>query len=105
MAKPQLLGVVHGDGDLLWTWVLKIEDPASLKGLDVLSDSMEARIMSLIVTDVEAIDLGNNRIAGALRLRGPVAPMGGGLTAHLMPSEHSGYGWKILRLSVSGSGG
>jgi hypothetical protein len=89
---------------LLWTYVLKIEDPAVLEGITVYDDSAMTRIMSLFVTDVEVIDLRNNRMAGALRMRGPVAPIGGGLAVHLMPSDHSGYGWKILRLSASASG-
>ncbi len=103
-AKPRVWGVLEGKDGIIWTHTLQLEDAESFRATWVMgSPRSPQELMARLSTRIEAIDVSRKRLLGGIKLSGPVLPMTGDLTAHLIFDADGGFAWKVLRLRVDGN--
>lgn len=101
LARPQVFGV-HQDSDgLVWSHVIQLENIESLpKDLDEDRPQDMFRILSHMVTHLEAIDPGAEQLVNGIKLKGLALSISGDVVGQLVMDEAGDWSWKIVRVRL-----
>jgi hypothetical protein len=103
-ARPRVLGVRQGSDGILWTHIMMLDNAESLKGIDFDDPKGMARVLSQMVTRVEAIDPVSKKLLAGTKFTNVVFPLSGDISAQLIADPSGDWAWKILRFSARKNG-